>query len=181
MVYEVMDVCELKYPDNYFDIAIDKSTIDAILCGDNPYLNTCLLLKESQRVIKEDGGIYMAISYGKPATRSFHMERPCFSWILKEFVFYPVNFQNDTEKEEKSHYIYVCTKNDKWKQVYKDNFEKTIIELILHEKNQNLLKDDNDDEKPKNEIEDDLNDGDKVSYDIAKAKGMQNVTRPKSQ
>ena len=47
MVYEVMDVCDLKYPDNFFDIAIDKSTIDAILCGDNPYLNTLLLLKES--------------------------------------------------------------------------------------------------------------------------------------
>ena len=47
MVYEVMDVCDLKYPDNFFDVAIDKSTIDAILCGDNPYLNTLLLLKES--------------------------------------------------------------------------------------------------------------------------------------
>ena len=29
MIYEVMDCCDLKYPDNYFDIAIDKSTIDA--------------------------------------------------------------------------------------------------------------------------------------------------------
>ena len=46
MVYEVMDVCDMKYPDNFFDVAIDKSTIDAILCGDNPHLNTCLLLKE---------------------------------------------------------------------------------------------------------------------------------------
>lgn len=47
MVYEVMDVCNLKYPDNYFDIAIDKSTIDALLCGDNAYLNTAMMLKES--------------------------------------------------------------------------------------------------------------------------------------
>ena len=47
MVYEVMDCCDLKYPDNFFDIIIDKSTIDAILCGDNAYLNTALMLKES--------------------------------------------------------------------------------------------------------------------------------------
>lgn len=47
MLYQVMDVCDLKYPDNYFDIIIDKSTIDAVLCGDNAYLNTAMLLKES--------------------------------------------------------------------------------------------------------------------------------------
>jgi ubiquinone/menaquinone biosynthesis C-methylase UbiE len=67
-----MDVCDLMYPDNYFDCIIDKSTIDAILCGDNAYLNTALLLKEAQRVIKEDSGKYIAISYGKPETRSIH-------------------------------------------------------------------------------------------------------------
>ena len=112
MVYEVMDVCDMTYPDNFFDVAIDKSTIDAILCGDNPYLNTCLLLKESQRVLKEDGGLYIAISYGKPETRSVHFERKCFSWALKEYIFYPVNYKDEKEKEEKSHYIYVCTKNE---------------------------------------------------------------------
>ena len=90
MVYEVMDCCDMKYPDNFFDIAIDKSTIDAILCGDNAYLNTCMMLKEGQRVIKE-GGIYIAISYGKPASRSIHFERAIFNWKLNQYVFYPVN------------------------------------------------------------------------------------------
>lgn len=87
----------------------------------------------------------MAISYGKPATRSFHMSRACFSWEMKEFVFYPVNYANEAEKLEKSHYIYICTKNDKWKEVYNKNFEPVIIDLILHEKNQNLLKDNSED------------------------------------
>lgn len=41
-----MDVCDLKYPDNYFDIAVDKSTIDALLCGDNAYLNVATMMKE---------------------------------------------------------------------------------------------------------------------------------------
>ena len=47
MVYQVMDCCDLKYEDNTFDIIIDKSTIDAILCGDNAFLNTAMMLKES--------------------------------------------------------------------------------------------------------------------------------------
>ena len=46
MKYETMDCCNLKYEDNFFDIVIDKSTIDAILCGDNAFLNTALMLKE---------------------------------------------------------------------------------------------------------------------------------------
>ena len=68
MIYEVMDCCDLSYPDNFFDCIIDKSTIDAILCGDNAFLNTALMLKESQRTLKEEGGKYIAISYGKPET-----------------------------------------------------------------------------------------------------------------
>lgn len=116
MKYEVMDCCDLKYPDNFFDIAIDKSTIDAILCGDNAYLNVALMLKEGQRVIKEGTGIYFAISYGNPDSRSVHFARKFLSWSLNEFIFYPVEYQDEQEKEEKSHYIYVCTKSDlKWR------------------------------------------------------------------
>ena len=47
MKYEVMDVCDMSnYPAGYFDLAIDKSTIDAILCGDHAYLNVAKMLKE---------------------------------------------------------------------------------------------------------------------------------------
>lgn len=81
MKYEVMDVCDLKYKDNSFDVLIDKSTIDALLCGDNAFLNTAIMLKEAQRVLKV-GGVYIAISYGKPETRGFHFTRSFFSWKL---------------------------------------------------------------------------------------------------
>ena len=47
MQYETMDVINLKYDDNFFDVAIDKSTIDAILCGDNAFLYTAIMLKEA--------------------------------------------------------------------------------------------------------------------------------------
>lgn len=42
-----MDIINLKYDDNFFDVAIDKSTIDAILCGDNAFLYTAIMLKEA--------------------------------------------------------------------------------------------------------------------------------------
>jgi hypothetical protein len=66
-------------------------------------------------VLKEDGGKYIAISYGKPETRSMHFIRPFLSWSLKEYVFYPMNAKDDSEKDEKTHYIYICTKNKDWK------------------------------------------------------------------
>jgi EEF1A lysine methyltransferase 4 len=47
MKYEVMDVCDMaKYEDGFFDIAIDKSTIDALLCGNNAFLNVARMTKE---------------------------------------------------------------------------------------------------------------------------------------
>lgn len=33
MVYEVMDVCNMTYKDKTFDMVLDKSTIDALLCS----------------------------------------------------------------------------------------------------------------------------------------------------
>ena len=81
-----MDVCNMSYPENFFDVAIDKSTIDTILCGENPVLNCFTFLKECQRVVKENNGKYLGITLGTPQTRSSHFLRPCFSWNVKHFT-----------------------------------------------------------------------------------------------
>jgi len=60
-----MDCMDLKYEKETFDLILDKSTIDALLCGDEAYLNTARMLKECQKVLKA-GGVYMAVSYGEP-------------------------------------------------------------------------------------------------------------------
>ena len=52
MTFEVMDVRNLKFEDSKFDLAVDKSTIDALLCGNSSYLNVAKMLKEVQRVLK---------------------------------------------------------------------------------------------------------------------------------
>lgn len=69
---EKMDVKSMKYPDNTFDLIIDKSTIDALLCGDFSFMNVAQMTKEIQRTLKV-GGIYFIISYGEPENRMPHL------------------------------------------------------------------------------------------------------------
>ena len=40
-----MDVKDLKYPSETFDLILDKSTIDAILCGDRAFMTTGHMMK----------------------------------------------------------------------------------------------------------------------------------------
>jgi len=46
MKFDVMDVRDLTYQTEHFDLVIDKSTIDAVLCGNAAFYNVALMLKE---------------------------------------------------------------------------------------------------------------------------------------
>jgi len=41
----VMDVKNMDYESNFFDLIIDKSTIDALLCSDDAFFNTAQMMK----------------------------------------------------------------------------------------------------------------------------------------
>lgn len=69
-----MDCRNLEFKDETFDLIIDKSTADALLCGSKAFKNVAIMLKECQRVLKT-GGLYIAISYGIPGNREFHFQR----------------------------------------------------------------------------------------------------------
>jgi ubiquinone/menaquinone biosynthesis C-methylase UbiE len=98
---EVMDVRDIKYSDSMFDLAVDKSTIDALLCGEKSFLNIAKMLKEVQRVLK-DGGIYMAISYGKPENRVFHFEKEHLSFDINIFTIKKAYYmEENNENNEK--------------------------------------------------------------------------------
>ena len=62
----------MTYDDHSFNLIVDKSTIDALLCGDNSFINVAIMTKEIIRTLKV-GGIYMIISYGQPENRIFHL------------------------------------------------------------------------------------------------------------
>jgi ubiquinone/menaquinone biosynthesis C-methylase UbiE len=86
IIVKVMDVRDMtQFSDNSFDFAVDKSTIDALLCGEKSFINVALMMKEVQRVLKS-GGIYMIISYGQPENRIFHLEREHLSFDISIYT-----------------------------------------------------------------------------------------------
>lgn len=106
LIGEVMDVRDLKYEDEFFDMIFDKSTIDAILCGESSFINLAKMLKEVDRVLKVNA-IYMIISYGQPENRLFHLEREFLNFdvtiytIKKDYQIEDDDKEKDNEKLEK--------------------------------------------------------------------------------
>lgn len=107
MNFKVMDCRDLQYPDETFDLIIDKSTIDALLCGNNAFFNVAIMLQECQRVLLT-GGYYVAVSYGTPANREFHFKREHLNFSIKTFELKRVTKDGNVSL----HYIYVCRKED---------------------------------------------------------------------
>ena len=47
LIWEVANVTtSMRYPNNFFDLVIDKSTMDAILCGDSSFMMMAKMMKE---------------------------------------------------------------------------------------------------------------------------------------
>ena len=85
MTYIQMDALDLEYEDDSFDVVFDKSTLDAILCGKLSFLNSAMMLKEVQRVLKVEG-LFISVSYGPPESRILHLEREHLSFSLNCYV-----------------------------------------------------------------------------------------------
>ena len=63
LLWHVMSCTSLDYDSDMFDVVIDKSTIDCLVCGKRAYQKTAQTMKECQRVLKP-GGFFMSISFG---------------------------------------------------------------------------------------------------------------------
>jgi ubiquinone/menaquinone biosynthesis C-methylase UbiE len=68
-----MDATKMAFEDNSFDCVIDKGTLDAIMCGNDP-LPPANLIKEMFRVTKK-GGNFCIITHGEPETRLKYFEK----------------------------------------------------------------------------------------------------------
>lgn len=161
-----MDVRDIQYPDKYFDLVIDKSTIDALLCGDKSFTNVAIMLKEVQRVLK-DQGVYMIVSYGSPEYRIFHLDRDYLNFdisiytIKKEYYMY-----DEDRKHDKIHYVYLCRKLKDSDKISKEKFENVLKFLEENDKyDQNFNQEEEFDE---NQEEDDEEEGeiDSDNYDL---------------
>ena len=166
MTYEVMDVRDIKYENNYFDLAIDKSTIDALLCGDDAFINVAKMIKEVQRVLKV-GGYYMIISYGAPDYRIMHLNRK-----FEKFKVEILKIEKDFVEEEgydNYHYIYLCQKLEGADEASKQFFDQTIEELIEQQKMEEVEEELEDNENVENKQKDEvINQNDKKENIINK-------------
>ena len=107
LVYKEMDVRDMKdFKDETFDLVIDKSTMDALLCGEQSFVNVALMTKEISRILKT-GGIYLVISYGRPEYRLYHLERKHLCYDIKVIE---INENKGELNGQSSHFGYICKK-----------------------------------------------------------------------
>ena len=148
--FDVMDVKETKFKDETFDCVIDKSTIDALLCGEHSFMNVALMTKEISRVLKT-GGIYFIISYGSPDNRMMHLERDHLAFDIQ---IYTIKKQDDDENGEKVHYGYIC------KKLENANENLNNFDLVYKELEQEELEEENQEDEEGEDAEDIKDEGD---------------------
>lgn len=113
MDFNVMDVTDMAtLESNTFDLAIDKSTIDCLLCGKSGHIKVAKMLNETQRVLKAGTGVLFTVSFGSPEMRS-HLFRQSFLSLEMREIFLQQRF----------HYLYIGTKRVEADQVSQQNFE----------------------------------------------------------
>eukprot|EP01027_Heterolobosea_sp_BB2_P013796 GEZU01019852.1.p1 GENE.GEZU01019852.1~~GEZU01019852.1.p1 ORF type:complete len:114 (-),score=35.10 GEZU01019852.1:92-433(-) len=102
--WDVMDIRDMKVPDESFDVVLDKGTMDALLVGEKVFDEECdpdaeKMIAEAYRVIKK-GGKYIQISFGQPHMRRKYFLKEKFDWDL----------QINTVGDFFHYYFYVLTK-----------------------------------------------------------------------
>ena len=151
MTFCQMDVRDIKLESNSVDLAIDKSTIDALLCGEDSFTNVAKMIKEVQRVLKV-GGYYMIISYGNPESRVFHLKRKFLNFEITIFTI-KKDYENDDGLGEKNNYVYLCKKlkgaNEASEKYYQEvlslmekeeeEFEQKIIDEVMADKREDII------------------------------------------
>jgi ubiquinone/menaquinone biosynthesis C-methylase UbiE len=127
MNWEIMDVRDIKYSQGYFDIVIDKCTLDTILCGKDGHLNVAIMTKEIQRVLKTSG-IYILISHSGPDTRISHLNKNhlAFDISISE---YRNQFPDEDNLDEKVYYVYICKKKNEADYISGEYFSSVYYEL----------------------------------------------------
>ncbi|CAD8114643.1 unnamed protein product [Paramecium sonneborni] len=113
--YLHMDARAMEFEDGSFDGAIDKGTLDAILCGESSSSNAQKVIQEVHRVLGPKG-VYFAISYGLPEHRLQYFEKPEYDWnvivkqVHKPTISTSIAITNEDKDAPNVHYIYICTK-----------------------------------------------------------------------
>ncbi|KAH7825035.1 putative Methyltransferase-like protein 13 A (METTL13A) [Monocercomonoides exilis] len=103
--YICMDALNLEFPDESFDVIIDKGTSDSVFTGRHSYSKVAKLFAEVSRVLKI-GGKYIMITHAHLDRRLAHLSKPQFGWEINHQT-YP---KFPGAPADQVHYIYVINK-----------------------------------------------------------------------
>jgi ubiquinone/menaquinone biosynthesis C-methylase UbiE len=103
-----MNCAKLDFPDESFELVIDKGTIDAIMCGDDSDELIPSTMAEIFRVLSNHGK-FVVVSFGSPSERFPDMRGVRRNWIVHPPIVLPPceEIEDDT-----CDFIYVFEKNN---------------------------------------------------------------------
>lgn len=110
--FQHMDALRMTFAPGSFDVAIDKATLDTILCADNSVDNSLRYLEEVYKVLK-NGGKYFLVTFAAPDERLPYLRRNGLNWdiAVSEIPKPSIPTAKPAADEDKTpHYIYICTK-----------------------------------------------------------------------
>jgi len=95
MSWVCMDMLNMDFEDNTFDLIIEKGTIDALLVGQKDQwkpsqeiinmMHRCL--SEISRVLKSEGGRFLSITFSQPHFRKMFLCKPAYRWSVDVTTF----------------------------------------------------------------------------------------------
>ena len=108
MEFLEMDVTNMNFESNSFDMVIDKGTIDSLLCSKSASESCVKAVREVRRVLKSSG-VFFCVSYGPPEFRLNYFSAEECRWSVDVGQLEKPGEEEDGDGEDKQfHYVYVC-------------------------------------------------------------------------
>uniref|UniRef100_A0A7S1FQ83 Methyltransferase domain-containing protein n=1 Tax=Corethron hystrix TaxID=216773 RepID=A0A7S1FQ83_9STRA len=122
MTWQTMNCTDLSFGDNTFNYALDKGTMDSVLCSDEPNKNSECYALEMDRVLKDnDQSVWITISRGLPEEMLGYFENDdtessgfhTFDCVVHAIIKPNVYGEENTflKNCDDLYYVYVCRKN----------------------------------------------------------------------
>lgn len=109
MEYICMDASQITFPPDIFDMVIDKSTLDCIMCGENSFQRVSSYIKGVYKCLKP-GGSFVVVSYGLPDTRLGYLKNKYLPWSVEQARVAKYTDGFTGIDQSRYHYVYICTK-----------------------------------------------------------------------
>ena len=162
MIFETMNILDIEYEDEQFDIIFDKAAFDCVLCDIGADKKAKIFMKEIYRLLKYKGYFFMVSNTG-PENRIKYLQDSNMKFNIA--VHQIDNNEEDLKKYElldyninylkKTHYVYVCQKMEEGKNHIEENLDEDSEEE-KNDKNDNMKKKENTEKDEKDKDKDDL-------------------------